>query len=232
VTDSGDEKPVDYTAMATGLSTANREAAERKAKIKEMEAKYGSLAEIEDLAAFLKQAEADRALVAAMPDKDKAVEDRIKAQVEAATKPLTTKLAEIQAERDATAAKLQQEAISSAFFRSKFAGEKIHADARPLAADLFSKHFSFDNDGKLVATGADGNIIYGESGPASFDEALAKLVEGHPSKGILLAGTPSQGGGGTGGTGKATGGNPAKFTDCKTEAEKIAFLKQAAGAAS
>ncbi len=225
VTDSGDERPVDYTAMSTGLSTANREAAERKAKIKEMEARYGPLAEIEDLSAFLKQAEADRKLVESMPDKDKVVEDRIKAQVEAATKPLNDKLAKIQAERDAAAAKLQQETISSAFFRSKFVSEKIHAEARTIAADLFSRHFSFDNDGKLVATGTDGQIIYGENGPASFDEALARLVENHPSKGILLAGSPSNGGGATGGGQRNTTVNPWK-KETRNVTEQMRLIKE------
>ncbi|UQZ90212.1 hypothetical protein C4J81_13775 [Deltaproteobacteria bacterium Smac51] len=228
VSDTGEEKVVDYTAMSAALSRANREAAERNDKIKALDAKLAPLADIEDFDNWREEALKAIETVRGLPDKDKAIEERIKAQVDAATKPLRDQVATMEKQRREAEEHLQRETVSNAFNRSEFVRGKM---VDPIvAADLFSKHFSLNQDGRLIATGHDGQIIYGENGEAAFDEALAKLVDGYPGKNYLLKGSSASGSGANpGSSGKPGGSNPKSLSDCKTEAEKIQYLKDQTG---
>jgi len=226
ITESDEERSVDYPAIMKGLGEAKREAAQRKDRIKEMENKLKVLEGIEDFEEFKSQAEKDRLTVSSMADKDKSNEDRIKAQVEAATKPLHEIVSKLKAEKAEADARLQKETITNAFARSAFITEKVHPKARAAVADVFQRHFAVNEEGKLVAIGSDGNVIYGENGAAEFDEAISRLIEGYPGKEIFLAGKDSDGGGSDPGrTGSPSRGGPKKFTECKTAEEEVAFLR-------
>jgi len=211
------------------LATANREAAERKESIKKLEEQLAPFKGIESPAEWLQSANKALETVAALPDKDKAVEERIRAQVEAATKPLNEKLAGAVKESETLRQQLQSEAVGNAFARSAYVREKMVDPV--MAADLFRNRFVMQ-DGKIVAVGENGNPIYGENGIASFDEAMAKLVDASPYKLSLLKGGDKSGTGANpaGGAGGGAGGKPASFGDCKTNAEKIAYLNEKAGA--
>lgn len=228
--DSGDEKSVDYPAMSTALSTANKEAAERKAKLREAESRLDAVKDIEDLAAWRDETNKAMETVKSLSDKEKDIEGRIRLQVEAATKPLKDQMAKIEQEKAEAYEHLQLETVSNAFSRSEFVRNKLVDPG--LAADLFSKNFKLNETGKLVATGHDGQTIYGETGEAGFDEALAKLVDGYSGKDFLLKGSKASGSGATPGSGNSSGragGPPKGLMDCKNEAEKIAYIKEHAG---
>lgn len=197
--DSGEEKGVDYPAMSTALGTANREAAERKAKLRDAESRLDHFKDIEDLPGYRQEADKAMEIVKALPDKDKAFEERIRAQVEATARPLKEQLEQEKKTNHDLSSRLHHEVIGNAFSRSAFVRDKMVDPV--VAADLFSKHFSLNQDGRLVATGPDGQVLYGESGEAGFDEALAKLVDVYPGKSYLLKGS------GASGSGAAPGGN-------------------------
>ena len=226
VTDSGDEKGVDYPAMIASMGEANKEAAKRKEIVRQLEAKYKPFAEIEDISTWYAEALKAIDMAKNAPDKDKAIEEQIKARVEAAGKPLNEKLAAISQEAAKLKAQLQTEKVSNAFARSQYVQEKLVSHS--LAADLFAGRFSVNEDGALVASGDDGQPLYGASGLASFDEALSVLVEKSSYKGLLLKGSDKSGSGApSNGGGGGTGGKPKGLADCKTEEERIAYLKNA-----
>ena len=63
----------------------------------------------------------------------------------------------------------------------------------------------------------------GTGKPANFDEALAQLVAASPYQSMLVKGSTANGSGAT----PVGGGAPTigkKYTDCKTPAEKAAWL--------
>ena len=190
--DAGEKKGVDYSAMSKSLTDTTRESVDRKNKLRALESKYAKLADIEDLDAW--HAEATKALemMKNAPDKDKEIEERITARVKGATDPLNAKLADIAKQRDTLEAELQREAIGNAFARSEYARKNLVDPA--LAADLFSKRF-VRKEGRVMGLDESGAEMCGESGIATFDEALRQMVEFSPYKGVLLKGSEASGGG-------------------------------------
>ena len=92
---------------------------------------------------------------------------------------------------------------------------------------FFGKHFSISDEGKVVAKFADGNEIYSRSRPgekADFEEALEALVGAYPNKDAILK--PSGTSGSGAGTGTGGGNAPKSLAECKTDAEKIAYMQQ------
>jgi len=195
VRESGEEKAVDYIAMSQALMSASREAAERKAKLREYESKLEPLKEIDDLPSWMEDAKKALETVKTTPDKEKDVEDRIKGQIEAVTKPLKEQLARLEAEKAAADLRLQKETIGNAFSRSEYVRNKMVDPV--VASDLFSKHFKLGKEGRLIAVDNNGQVIYSESGEseAPFDEALARLVDNYPGKSFLLKGSNAAGSG-------------------------------------
>lgn len=119
---------------------------------------------------------------------------------------------------------LNGELIGGGFTRSKFIQDNISVPVDMIQAQ-FGSAFKVE-EGKLVAYGADGQKIlsrekFGE--PASFDEAIQNLVNAYPNKDLILKGSQA-GGGGFQGNGGA-GGAPKSLADCKTQDEKIAYMK-------
>nr|WP_314523796.1 DUF6651 domain-containing protein [uncultured Acinetobacter sp.] len=128
-------------------------------------------------------------------------------------------------ERDQALQGLNNELIGGGFSRSKFIQDKIAVPTDMIQA-AFGKHFKVE-DGKVVAYGADGQKILSRTnmgGTATFDEALEVLVGGYQYKDSILKGNQSTGGGFSGQGGNPSG--PKSLSECKTEAEKVAYLKQ------
>ena len=119
------------------------------------------------------------------------------------------------------------EVIGGNFARSKTVQDKLNIPA-DVAQSFFGKHFSI-KDGKPVATDANGNPIYSRvraGEVADFDEAMETLIDSYPHKDRIIKASGSTGGGAQGGAGGAAGA-PKSLADCKTDAEKVAYLQTA-----
>ena len=201
VTDTGEEKPVDYPAMSKRLADVNRESAERKEKLRGYESRYAALQDIEDFPAWLEETTKAREMAAHAGDNQKAVEEQIQLRVDAASRPLKEKLAAASKELEGLRANLQAEKVSNAFARSEYVQKNLISAA--MAADLFSGRFRLKDDGALEAVDDHGKTLYGAEGVATFDEAIMHFVNASPYKAVLLKGT---GGTGSGGNPSAGGG--------------------------
>ncbi len=196
VNDAGEEKGVDHQAMSAALAKANKEAAERRVALDEAKKELARFEGIDDPDAARKAMET----VAALPDKDKALEEQLQARLKPLQEGFAAKMAakdKAIEEMNRTAAdmgeKLERETVTHAFFQSPYVGDKL--SSRTLAASLFAPRFAL-RDGALVGLEESGDPIYGDDGAAaSFDHALAKMVEASPDKGLLLKGNDKSGSG-------------------------------------
>lgn len=203
IEEDGTEKTVNYSAMADSLRKANREAAERKAALRELEPLKAAVEGIEDLPGFVKTAKKNAELVAAMDAKAKQGEEDMQARIAAALKPVQDKLAESENARAELTSRYNAEKIGNAFAGSKYAAEKLQSAA--LARELFARNFTVE-DGELVARSATGEPLYnGEGKPANFDEALAQLVAASPYQSMLVKGSTANGSGANPGTSNVHG---------------------------
>lgn len=204
ITDSGEDRSVDYSAMSKKLSEVNRESAGRKERIRELEAQLKPLEGIEDIPSFIETARKNAEAVAAFNDKQRGAEEVTLARIKAATSPLEKKVAELEAERARIIDQYHASTIRSQFGSSKFVTEELVSAA--MAQELFAKHFGVDEQGKLVAKDSTGNVIYGENGPADFDTALREIVKNSPHKAYVMKGSTATGSGANpGGNNPGTG---------------------------
>lgn len=128
--------------------------------------------------------------------------EQVKAEV---SKVYEAKLAEVTERAAKIEKQFHQEVVGGAFARSKFLAEKTVLPA-DLAQAAFGNRFVIE-DGKLKATGPDGQPIFSKvnpGAPADFDEAIEILVEQYPRKDAILradnrAGSGSPAGGGPNG---------------------------------
>lgn len=121
---------------------------------------------------------------------------------------------------------LYAEKIGGSFARSKMIAEKLAVPGDMVQA-TFGKAFKIE-EGKVVAYDANGNKIFSQSRPgelADFDEALEALVDAYPHKDHILKPTGAQGSGAQNGNGTPHPGAPKSLSECKTEAEKVAYLE-------
>lgn len=193
VYDGGEEKAVDVPAMSTALTKANREAAERKEKIRSLEAQVKAFEGIEDVQAFIAKAKKDADAVAAFDDKQKTVEETTRARIEAATAPLNAKIKELETTNAATLGSYHKALIDAQFGTSKYVNEELVNSA--MVKELFARHFSVDENGKIVAKDGDGKVVYDQEGPANFESALRLLVAASPYKEFVLKGNNASGSG-------------------------------------
>lgn len=153
--------------------------------------------------------------------------ERIKAEYQ---KVYDSKLAEANEAQEKLKQQLYDEKIGGSFANSLYIKEKLVIPA-DMARAFFGKHFSVNQDGEVVATGINGEEIYsptrmGER--ASVDEALAILVSNYPQKDSILRGVQATGGGTS--TQMSNNHNtPVSLSECKTDAEKIAYMKNKYG---
>ncbi|WP_269915511.1 DUF6651 domain-containing protein [Acinetobacter sp. HY1485] len=121
---------------------------------------------------------------------------------------------------------LHRELIGGGFARSQYIQDNIAVPVDMVQA-TFGQNFKIE-DGKAVGYDASGNKIYSRKNPgevADMNEALEILVGGYAHKESILNGNKSQGGGfGGAGGNKLTG--PKSLSECKTQDEKVAYLKQ------
>ena len=133
------------------------------------------------------------------------------------------KLAATNANAEKIRSQFHAELVGGSFARSKVIAEKLAIPA-DVAQAFFGRHFSVSEDGKIVAKDANGNEIFSRVTPgakAGFDEALESLIDAYPNKDSILKGSGASGSGAAAGGGTVGG----SLSDCKTEAEKAAFLK-------
>lgn len=153
--------------------------------------------------------------------------DKVKAEItEALKQTYEPQLQQLTQERDQVQSQLHQELIGGGFSRSKYIQDNIAVPVDMVQA-TFGKNFKIE-DGKVVGYDANGQKLYSRTNPgelAGMDEALESLVGGYAHKDSILKGSGA-GGGGFGGAGgnKITG--PKSLSECKTQDEKIAYLKQ------
>lgn len=120
----------------------------------------------------------------------------------AAVKAMQEQLDAAKAETAKATSALQREVIGGNFARSKFIGESLVVPVQMVEA-TFGSHFSIE-DGKMVAKDANGNQIYSDARPgepATFDEALEKIVNASPYRDNILKGRGQSGSGSNGGAG-------------------------------
>lgn len=147
--------------------------------------------------------------------------EKVKAE---AKKAFDEQLQAITAERDGIKSQYHNAMISGEFARSKVISDKTVLPSDIMQAQ-FGKHFKVDDNGKLVATDANGNPIYSRINAgelAGFDEALETLIDAYPNKDSILRGSSASGSGAT----QAQGGVIHKsFNELKSREEKVAWLK-------
>lgn len=118
--------------------------------------------------------------------------------------------------------------IGQSFGDSRFIQEKLNIPV-DMAREFFGKHFTVNERNQVIALHDPSNpdsVIYSEANPgepAGFDEALAKFVNSYQFRDQILKPSGNQGAGTT--AGRSTGNTPKSLADCKTEAEKLAYLK-------
>lgn len=199
VYDGGEEKSVDIPAMSTALTKANREAADRKERIRALEAQMKAFEGIEDIQAFIAKAKKDADAVASFDDKQKSAEEATRARIDAATAPLNAKIKDLEAANATALSNYHKALIDAHFGTSKYVNEKLVNPA--MVKELFSRYFSVEENGRIVAKNEAGNIVVDKDGPAGFDSALKELVETSPYKSFILKASNASGSGANPNTG-------------------------------
>lgn len=152
--------------------------------------------------------------------------EKVKSELtEALKQTYEPQLQQLTKERDQVQTQLHQELIGGGFARSKFIQDNIAVPADMIQA-TFGNNFKIE-DGKVVGYDANGQKLYSRTRPgelANFDESLETLVGGYQHKDSILKGNQSTGGG-FGGKSSLNHG-PKSLGECKTQAEKVAYLKQ------
>lgn len=198
VHDDGKEAPFDAAGTVATIRARNAEAKTNRERAEAAEA-AAKLFEGLDAEAARKALET----VAKLDQKKLIDAGQMDAAVAAALKPVQDKL-DAEAKRAATLEQqLHGEIVGGSFARSKYIADKLAIPADMVQA-AFGGRFSVV-DGKLTATGPDGNPIFSRANPgqaAAFDEALEILVDAYPHKDSILkadnrsgSGAPSNGGG-------------------------------------
>ena len=219
--DEDGEKAVDYQAMSAALSRANREAAERKGRLRELESRYEVVSHIDDLSGWHDLAAESMELLKELAEKGQSLEDHIRERIDAAVAALREQLAELEENRRRDRQALERRTIEAAFARSEFVRDRLVSAA--LAADLFAHYFIIDDEGRLVCQGLEDSVSP-DGTPLAFDEALARLVDRYPGRDFILKGGAGSGSGAAVGTAGSSGKNSRRLADCRTEDDKLNYL--------
>lgn len=193
VHDDGKEIPFDAPQATQKIAQLNAEAKQHRLAKEEAETKLKTFEGIDDPAAAIKAL----ATVKNYEDKkliDAGEAEKVKAE---AIKVYEGKVAEANAKAEKLQGQLHAELIGGSFARSKFVAEKL-AIPVDVAQAFFGKHFSIDENGKMLAKDSNGNEIFSrvQAGErAGFEEALETLVNAYPNRDQILKGSQSSGGG-------------------------------------
>jgi hypothetical protein len=200
VDDNGAETAFDAPHAAAAISRLNGEARGHREAKEALEAKLADFAGIEDPA---KAIEAMKT-VQNLSDKklmDAGEVEQIRAAITSASQE---KITAAEARAKAAEEALSASMIDGAFARSQFVRESLTMPPE-IAQKAFADHFTIDH-GKVVAKDARGNpILTMEGDPASFDDAMKRIVEGSPFRDQILKGLNHQGTGSSGGAGAVAG---------------------------
>ncbi|MDR2946785.1 MAG: hypothetical protein LBV79_08575 [Candidatus Adiutrix sp.] len=218
--DEDGEKAVDYQAIIAALSRACREAAERKNRSRELEARYSALSQIEDFETWYAQAVAAMEVAQELTGKGQSLEEHVLEKVSAATEELRQQLAAAEEGRLRDRQALERRAIEAAFARSQFVRDRLVSPA--LAADLFAQYFAIDSEGRLICQGLE-DAAAPDGTPLGFDEALARLVDRYPGRDFILKGGAGRGSGASAGSAFHSR-TSRRLADCRTEDDKINYL--------
>jgi len=183
VHDDGSEKPFDAAHTVQTITRLNGEAMSHRTYKEEAEAKLKAFDGIEDPAGALKAIETVKNL-----DSQKLVDagkldelkDELSRSFEAKYEPTVAENAQLKQQ-------LHGERMGNAFANSKFIQDNLIIPA-DMAKSTFGNCFSVE-DGKMVAKDLNGNPIYSKERPAegaTFDEAIAVLVDQYPHKDSIL----------------------------------------------
>jgi hypothetical protein len=223
VYDDGKEVAVDAEQLFIKISQVNGEAKEHRLRAKAAEEKLAKLGDldVDSVSQTLKELDTLGGLDAIKSGK-KVDLDNVKAEI---TKAYEAKLAEkdkLIQDKDGHIYKLE---VSNRFKSSKFINDRMILPP-DIAEAMFGQNFKIE-DGAVVAT-LNGNKLFSREKPgelADFEEAVQMLVEAYPMKDKILKGAGQSGSGATGGDGGHRGPGPKSLADCKTDAEKVAYLE-------
>lgn len=219
--DDGKEIVFDAIGTRATITRLNGEAKQHRERAEKAEKIAKDFEGIEDPAAARKALE-----TVANLDAKKLVDageiEKVKAEI---GKAYDTKLTEATTRAEQLEQQLYAEKIGGSFSRSKFVADRLAVPA-DMVQSVFGKHLKIE-DGNVVAYDAHGNKLYSKARPgeaADFDEALEILVDQYPYRDQILKGS-GHSGGGTPPGGKPSGSTAKSLADCKTEAEKVAYLE-------
>lgn len=191
IDDNGKEITYDPVSMHATIGRLNKESqTHREAK----EAAEADLKKFEGLDP-VKAAKALKT-VQSLDDKKLIDAGEVERVIGEKTKAFQEKLDEANAKNEALENKFNSEKINTAFASSEYIKEKLAVPA-DMAQATFGKHFVF-KEGVMTPVDSAGNTIYSDSNPgdvASFDEALAKVVNSYSHRDSILKGSGHNGSG-------------------------------------
>lgn len=225
LTDDGDEKAVDYEAFSGKHAKTVRENMQRKERIAALEKRYARLAAVDDLETWHDEASKALEFMKTTAGKDRGIEELVRARVETAVKSLNEKLAETSQSYSDMRDRWKRETVENAVNNIPLLNEP-RFDMKASAKALFLQRVDIDDDGPFARDGS-GQPAFNENGRASLAEAFAQFVREHPDGAKWMSGVRGAGSGALpGGPGAAGAAGSKRLSDCHTEAEKIALLKE------
>lgn len=242
-TETGEDKPVDYTGLTKRLSEANAESKARKEKLRALEERFAPLAEIEDLSAYMEEASRAIEMMKAAPDRDKDIEEQVKSRLEAMSAPLKEQIAardrkladKDKALADVTA-KYHSVTVKTDVLNSKLLNERIKPEDKPFLLRELVRAGTVNEEGKVVYRADDGEVIYGEDGgPATANEAILAILKNlgiDPATKLMSQDPDTTGSGGIQSRGRSGAGtkNPWKKETWNVTAQNELFLRDRASA--
>lgn len=203
VHDDGTEAAFDAAAAASTIKARNAEAKANRERAEAAETKLKAFDGIDDAEAARKAL----GVVKNLDDKklvDAGEVERLKAEI---LKTAQEKIAAAEAKAATVEQQLHKEIVGGAFSRSKFIADKLAIPADIVQA-TFGQHFKVGENGKLVATDAQGNPITSKTRmgePADFDEAMETIVGSYAHRDAILK-ADNKSGSGTRNTDGGSGG--------------------------
>ena len=222
VHDDGKEVPFDAPGTVATITRLNGEAKDNRVRADTAEKALKGFEGITDVAAARSALD-----IVSKLDQKKLVDageiDTVRNEI---SKAFQSQLDEANGKVQSFEQQLYAEKIGGSFARSKLITEKLAVPGDMVQA-TFGKAFKIE-EGKVVAYDANGNKIFSQSRPgelAEFDEALEALVDAYPHKDHILKPTGAQGSGAPNGNGNPHPGAPKSLSECRTDAEKVAYLE-------
>jgi hypothetical protein len=231
----GKELAFDADQMHKKIAELNTEAKNHRLKAKELEetlAKFGD-ASPEEIEAFMDTmeelggpdgiAELKKKGSVDVESLKKSMAEAYDAKNKSVIEAYETKLADATTTLSKKDQHIYKLMVSGQFGVSKFVNEKLLLPP-DIAEATFGRHFKIEDDAVVAYLGE--NKILSRERPgenASFDEAIAVIVENYPMKDRILKGTNASGTG-TGGNKSGDFGSIKTRADFRTDSEKAKFI--------